>query len=224
MKIETRSEGRRGCGYRSPGLYLVGGGLGEPCGKLPLPLTICPTCGGGIKPTRGWTWVNATALFDAVPCQAKPKQCRTCPIHYGLDRAGLLWIGVAYYATPADFSREADTMGVCRRLAAIPKGLKVGPDGTWVLLAHRRAIHDDDGTAEGRNVAGIFHTFLPKAIEYVVKDDDSEEKLERLQRRGVVLVRVERAPEPAPLFDDPKPAAKAGKQTRRRDQGRRNKE
>src|SRR5207302_7622776 len=52
-------EAKRGCGYRKiGGLYFVGGGRGVACDRLPIPLDICPTCGHGIKQTRGFTWVD----------------------------------------------------------------------------------------------------------------------------------------------------------------------
>lgn len=58
------SEAKRGCGYRKVGgLYLVSSGAGLPCDRLPFPLTVCPTCSCGIKPSRGWTWVEPGALF-----------------------------------------------------------------------------------------------------------------------------------------------------------------
>ena len=51
-------EARRGCGYRKVGgLYLMGGTGGMPCCKMPIPLHVCPTCHGGIKQTRGWSWI-----------------------------------------------------------------------------------------------------------------------------------------------------------------------
>jgi hypothetical protein len=54
--IETRYDRKRGCGWRKPGgLYLCADGVGGVCGKLPIPLDICPTCHGGIKFCRSWT-------------------------------------------------------------------------------------------------------------------------------------------------------------------------
>ncbi|UCC32345.1 MAG: hypothetical protein JSU86_08685, partial [Phycisphaerales bacterium] len=37
----------------------------------------------------------------------------------------------------------------------------------------------------------IFHAFKPTAIEYVVKPDDPQDKLERMVERGITLVRVQ---------------------------------
>jgi hypothetical protein len=57
-------EPKRGCGFRKVGgLYLVGGELMEPCDRLPFELGVCRCCGGGIKPARGWTWIEPAKLF-----------------------------------------------------------------------------------------------------------------------------------------------------------------
>ena len=43
--VHTSVESARGCGYRKGGgIYLVSGGLSEPCPKLPIELHSCPTC------------------------------------------------------------------------------------------------------------------------------------------------------------------------------------
>lgn len=149
--VVISTEHARGCGYRKPakdgvGIYLVGDGLGEPCGLLPYPLEVCPCCGGGIKATRGWTWVTPQLLFGkgdvlskiagverdcalsrklrVVGPNAAPTGdvgCPRCPVGSpppGLH--GLLWIGEAFYATPDDFSREAQAQGVSRKIKAVP--------------------------------------------------------------------------------------------------------
>jgi len=52
-------EAKRGCGWRKAnGLYLVGGGLAAPCDRMPYALDRCPTCGAGVKFTRGHTWLQ----------------------------------------------------------------------------------------------------------------------------------------------------------------------
>jgi hypothetical protein len=73
----------------------------------------------------------------------------------------------------------------------VPRGFKIGE--TWVALAHRKAI-SGYGNKPDEIVykPGIFHVFCPSRIEYVVKDDDSDDKLEKLEKRGISLVRVEK--------------------------------
>ena len=189
IEITTCFEEERGCGYRQEGgLYLVSGKRFSGCGKMPVRLDVCPTCSHGIKPSRGWTWVNATQLLD-VTCTYSV--CLGCPARLDLGRAGLLWIGGRYYKTVESFADEANRLGVSRRLASVPKDFELGK--TWVLLAHREAVANPDGTKS----AGIFGVFMPERIEYVVKTDDSPDKLERLVKRGISLVRVERKPREA---------------------------
>lgn len=143
MKIETRHDRERACGWRSPGgKYLIGVGAIHDCGKLPIKLTVCPTCGAGIKPARAWTWIKPRDFVQPHACGI---DCSvTCPLFFPPDRAGLLWIGEKFYKTPEAFAKEARAQGISRRLPAIPKGFEVGK--TLVLLAHRKAplerLHD----------------------------------------------------------------------------------
>jgi hypothetical protein len=189
--IQTRQDRIRGCGKRKPGgMYLVAAGLGRPCGKLPIPLECCPTCSNGIKPTRGWTWVNGTVLAAQNECRTGA-ECSACPLGGPIGRVGLLWIGGKFYKRPEDWTREAHEQGISRRLAQIPKEFEVGK--TWVFVAHRQCIENADGSY----TAGVFHAFRPTAIEYVVRGDETDEEIERLVKRGITPVRVELQGEPA---------------------------
>lgn len=58
-------EGKRGCGFRKiGGLYMVGEYVSVPCDRLPFILDVCPCCGGGVKQTRGTTWIQPLDLFE----------------------------------------------------------------------------------------------------------------------------------------------------------------
>ena len=204
MNIQTVIEKKRGCGYREPGgLYLRTDGIGRICGALPIELVVCPTCHQGIKPARGWTWINIAALVDVRGCKLEGDSfdnegkggCGDCPIADAkIQTAGLIWVGEKFYKTPEDFSREGREMGISRRITMVPRGFKLGE--TWVALAHRKAIWnkitEDPGTTEIYYKPGIFHIFKPSRIEYVVKEFDPQDKLERLEKRGITLVRVEK--------------------------------
>lgn len=183
MSIEIRMDQRRGCGWRKSGLYLVSDGLGKECFKLPMPLHRCPTCDSGIKATRGWTWVDADVLLSTGPCRTN-SYCNDCALSSKLGRCGLLWIGEQYYKSPQDFTREALQLGVSRRISTIPHGFIIGK--TWVLLAHRKAIRQPDGSL----ISGIFQIFRPKAVEYVTKGDESDDEIQSLIQRGVTPVQV----------------------------------
>lgn len=182
-------EPRRGCGYRKiGGLYLVSGREGLPCDRLPFPLAICPTCSQGIKQTRGWTWIDPTALFRGghVPCiDSRPNRCPVCNPSQ-LKRAGLLWIGGKFYPTTDHFKMEAAELGISRRIRTIPHGFKLGE--SWILLAHPSAISDFDNDTTR---PGIFMTWRPSRIEKIlpVSKVVSEERT-KLEKRGITCVFV----------------------------------
>ena len=158
--MRTLVEGPRGCGFRKPGgLYLVSGNLSEPCPRLPHETEVCPTCGEGIKPARGYTWVDGGKLVPPT-VHGTDEHDLVCPLspardekggyaerypgdhaHYVSrlgERCGLIWIGEQHYKTPGEFMREAAKMGVSRRITAVPRDFEVGE--TWVLLGHRKAV------------------------------------------------------------------------------------
>lgn len=189
--IHTRVESARGCGYRKPGgLYLVSGRLASPCGKLPIPLTVCPCCSTGIKPARGFTWIG-NALIQSATCSICENGC--IPFDGSVERFGLLWVGEKFYKTPQEFRKEASAQGISRRISQVPREFKVGE--TWILLAHRNAIEKSiinkpNDSKEPEYIAAIFSAFLPERIEYVVKGDETEEELLAMEKRGLTLVKV----------------------------------
>lgn len=191
---ETRFDQERGCGWRKPGgLYLVAPSLGKPCGKLPMPMEVCPCCGQGVKPARGFTWVDPGKLFERQKCLSKDG-CLGCSLsmdalgHIAMGKqAGLLWIGEKYYPTAQEWIQESATQGISRRLSRIPRGFKVGIH--WILVGHRKGIQNLDGSW----TPAIFQAFRPKAIEYVVKGDETQEELEALVKRGITPVAVKKA-------------------------------
>ena len=212
--MRTSVEAKRGCGFRKPGgLYLVSDGVGIGCGLLPTPLDVCPTCGAGIKPTRGWQWVSPDDILPHhVDVDINPH--RGCPLNspgqLG-ERAGLLWIGEEFYPTPEAWIAEGRDMGFSRRIKTFPVGFQ--PGVSWVLSAHRKAVmkgygitlngeytvrSQGDLIALGQNPddysvvwgPGIFHVWRPDRVEYVVKGTETEEELAALEQRGIEPVKV----------------------------------
>lgn len=212
VHVITSVETARGCGYRKPsksglGIYLIGGALTAGCGRLPLPLHVCPVCSAGIKPSRSWTWIDPNALFElptagvinadmtgkvtSIPslCNSERRVCEQCPIGWAgiTGRHGLLWIGEQHYSSPHVFLVEARGRGVSRKINAIPKGFELGK--TWVFLAHRKTIPDPE--TPGEFLPGVFSMFRPSSIDLVVADEHSvPERAKKLVEEFGESVRV----------------------------------
>jgi len=219
MITYTNAE-ERGCGYRADGaLYIMAGMPATTCGLLPLLLEVCPTCHGGIKQARGWTWIEPGPLFlasDNVCPSAKfsSPYCGVCVINKGNAvvaaalglKAGLLWVGTAHYPTPGDFIKEGLKVGLSKRISALPKKFVIGQ--TRIFFAHPKAIDGDK--------PGIFGSMIATGVDYIVKDeeermhdlwDGAEDKdlmgrakkivmkLRRMEAKGIRLVRVNRVGE-----------------------------
>ena len=197
-------EAKRGCGYRKVGgLYMVGGGIGIPCDRLPFELTVCSCCGQGIKQARGWTWIDVAKFFQGSHVQAPsltnpmgndPCGCMHgyCPLCYApetLGRAGLLWIGEKFYKTPAQFIKEGVDLGFSRRIKAVPQGFKVGE--TYVMLAHSKAFISHNAATETTYTPGIFYGWLPQRLEkIVVESSRGTDEIAALEKRGITPVFV----------------------------------
>jgi hypothetical protein len=207
-------EPRRGCGYRKVGgLYMVGGGVGIPCDRLPFELTVCTCCGQGIKQARGWTWIDVAKFFQgkhtilagdpniqtapAVElCGCAGGFCPLCNNPESMGRAGLLWIGEKFYKTPDLFVKEGVDLGFSRRIKAVPQGFKVGE--TWVLLAHSKSVtkrgnfNSGFGTKDPDTYApGIFYVWLPQRLEKIVLESTrGTEEIDALEKRGITPVFV----------------------------------
>jgi hypothetical protein len=103
-----------------------------------------------------------------------------------------MWVGEMFYPTPDDFLAEGLAVGISKRMGHIPRGFKIGED--MIMLAHNKCSfleQQEDDTFKMYEAPGIFMAFRPSAIEYVVKDDDTDEYLLSLEKRGIRLVRVE---------------------------------
>lgn len=193
-------EARRSCGYRKVGgIYLVGTGEGIACDRLPYELTLCPCCGAGIKQARGITWLKARQFFVRthsleLEAENSKKDCiclGACPVCNPTDeKYGLLWIGEKYY-TAQSFVEEARRMGISKRVAQVPKGIKLGE--TWLLLAHPKVIAKPDPEKKElfKYYPAIFYAFRPQRIEKIITDKQATPKMmEQLKKRGLTPVVV----------------------------------
>ena len=200
--VEIKYEAERGCGYRKVGgLYMMSGKATSPCGRLPFELTVCPVCNQGIKPAKGWTWIQPQELFEAKGCNKR--HCSMCPVSNPPERGGLIWVGSKFYKTPADFLKEANEVGISRRIPAVPKDFK---PGTVVYLAHRQGIRNPCKNCEGvgagdENCAdckgeglafypAVFAAFVANHIEKVVGEKVTQKEIKKLRARDIVPVIV----------------------------------
>lgn len=213
-------EGKRGCGYRKiGGIYLVSDGVGTVCDRLPIRLNVCPTCGEGIKQSRGWTWIDFHALVGGshyvesgfytgtkgapsvrmVDLCHEALHCALCGSTEEMKKAGLLWVGAGFYPNPIDFMREAKSQGISKRIKAIPRNFKLGE--TWVLLAHPKAYEGTPTfqnsnvlihTQEHRMYPGIFYAFKPSRIEKIITESDAQDPtvIASLEKQGITAVPV----------------------------------
>lgn len=205
-------ESKRGCGYRKVhGMYLVGGLISVPCDRLPYPLTVCPTCGQGMKVNRGFTRINPLKAFGIhdgqhldhlidirAVCKDSFRPCLMCDPKD--ETAYIMLVGEKYYS-PKSFMEEANTLGVCKRIAFIPQELELGK--TAIYLAHKKAcLKNGDGDADkhGRikmlqEDTGIFCAFVPQRIEKLFWEKELQGKKgealkKKLAKQGITPISI----------------------------------
>lgn len=185
MEVRVVTESVRGCGYRKQGLYLMGGGLTEPCERLPFPIY-----GGWPRFSRSWLEFDPSFIFrpDFEPL-CDPDQPghshATCPACTPQNKTEyLLWVGKQHY-TPDSFMEEANRMGISKRIAHMPDGFVF--DESWVFLAHLEGYQGNPG---------MLCAFRPTHLDYVVDDETQiPERAEQLREQygnRLQVVKVER--------------------------------
>ncbi len=169
----------RGCGFRKVGgMYLCGEYISAPCDRLPLPLTVCPVCGQGIKVSRGFTEINPFRLWGihegqgvilegdvggTLHCKDKIRPCFLCDPQD--EPAYIMLVGAGNYKTPEDFLDEAHRMGISKRIPFTPKGLELGK--TVIYLAHPKACEVKEPAAlqEAMAIVEEAQTKRPRLLE-----------------------------------------------------------
>jgi hypothetical protein len=163
-------------------------------------LSVCACCGGGIKFSRGWTWIEPfkllegdhgnTTMVNNEPAITVGCGCASfCPVCYpsihfltiGENfssepiKAGLMWVGEKHYSTES-FSKEANDLGISKRISAIPRGFKVGE--TWIFLAHKKAVENNGSVIDDpdapKYTPAIFTAFRPQRIERIVLESEKK--------------------------------------------------
>jgi hypothetical protein len=101
------------------------------------------------------------------------------------------WIGESFYPTPTSFAVEAGTLGISRRIVAIPRNFKLGE--TWVFIAHPKVKEVVDATTgDVEWMGGVFRIFRPTRIEKIVKQSEFEDEkaMAKLREQGITPVPV----------------------------------
>jgi hypothetical protein len=204
------------------GYYLEGNPGGVDCGRLPVRLIGCESCGQRPKFTRTLQKIDPRAILHAAPktCAYEPSGvCVGCPFGGNLEArrepVGLMWVGARHY-TPAEFSNEAALLGVSKRINKPQEWLR--PGETWIYLAHQDAVplrcenwltvHGDpcqdamgyackmcDGQGWQRE-PGVFMAFRLKRVVKIVSHETPHEEVQALLERNIEPVYVDpRAPE-----------------------------
>lgn len=214
LKVKTWTVQKRGCGWpKAGGLYMVSGERWQGCGKFPFTIEPCDHClKMGLTCSLGYSraprWADLDALLAQATCkrpeviappgspQLKGK-CPACPADAGELGMGILtWVGAKHYPTAREYLQEVDRQGISWRVAQLPNKVVIGE--TWALCCHVNAVRLPLVNGEEPQwKPGAVALYRIDRVNYVVKDGEleSEEgraKLERLQKRGITLVRVER--------------------------------
>lgn len=195
--VKIRTVSRRGCGWpKEGGLYLFSEKPVVGCGKLPVPLGVCPCCGEGIRPSRAPRWLEQPERLwrDRECVKGSPDKCAHCPMSaaYESGPALLIWVGEKFYPKPQDYFKEALEQGISRRILSIPREFKVGE--TWVLLAHRFAVPAPIvwGEEQPDNAPGLIGMFRPTEIQVIVTEETTDEEIEDYLKRGLTPTLIQR--------------------------------
>jgi len=127
-----------------------------------------------VKQTRGWQWIDPAPWLKQ-ECN-DPAQRDHCPCSDPQtlgEKVGLLWVGAEFYNSPGVFMAEAITMGVSRRLKAVPRGFRAGK--TWVFLAHPKACQGIDPDSEEIDLPGVFSIIRPDHWEKIVTESQAQD-------------------------------------------------
>lgn len=80
-----------------------------------------------------------------------------------------MWIGEKFYS-PAEFIREARSVGISKKVASIPKVFEFGKD--IIFLAHIKAVVDYDDDDDPFS-PGVFMSFKPEWVDIVIDDPNN---------------------------------------------------
>jgi hypothetical protein len=193
MTVLRMARTERGCGFRKKGgtyLYSDVDSL-RPCPSLPIGLPDrCPVCGEELEQFRGIKVINPQKFFTTPQEHIVKCAGGVCLACYPPDHGAMMWVGKKYY-TKDLFMQEAVRMGISKRVAKVPKGLKPGDP---IYFMHPEAFPPKEGCVRG--TPGIFTAARISAFHRII--DENQEKDEKfikeLEDQGITPV-IEYDPE-----------------------------
>lgn len=208
MAVLRMAREERGCGFRKKGGTYLFCDVDNvvPCPSLPIELPDrCPTCGEELEQFRGIKVVNPQKYFvspQKVIAKCNPMAVPPCIACYPPDHGALMWVGKKYY-TKDLFMQESVRMGISKRLAKIPKGLKPGDP---IYFMHPEAFPPKEGCVRG--TPGIFTAARISAFHRIIDEDQEKDEkfIKELEDQGITPV-IEYDPEPLAVDDDGKNSA-----------------
>ena len=187
MTVLRMARAGRGCGIRKKGgTYLFCDiQFVMPCPSLPIGLPDrCPTCGEELEQFRGIKVVNPQKFFNSPQKTIVKCVGGTCPACYPPEIGALMWVGKQYYSA-GSFVSEALRMGISKRIAKIPKGLKAG---YVIYFAHPEAFPVEEGKIRGK--PGIFLAARISAFHRIIDEEQEKDEkfIKELEDRGITPV------------------------------------
>lgn len=199
--VQLRIETQRMNGYRRPGyFYLIGERVPYQCCSLPFQLSkdLLPLHGLQPVPEK---FHQGKSIAEGGLCLSQ-----NCPNAIDPRKiAGMMWVPENEYRFAAFFFSEIRTQPVQMLLQNIDWQKLPSLVGSYILLAHRKAIVDysdgplgwvDSHTLEANTTVkyfpGIFAMFVVTGIEYVIGTDKPTNSLKNVykqyQKMGVEIV------------------------------------
>jgi hypothetical protein len=162
------------------------------CDRFPLEVSFCPTCGSGIKFSRGLALINPVKLLGEHKSCTCPSTCPVC--HPKNTTAFTTGIGGKFYDRLDSFVREATDIGVSKTVHNIPRTLTLNKTGVYVIYRDVNALTLDSQQNMNHNKHESFYIvayFIPEALEYLMWESEINDRTKSsAERRHITIIPV----------------------------------
>lgn len=195
LQYHTPIEPKRLCGYRTVGsLYLIANPNFTTCHRLPLPLNSpCSTCGEMPRFNRSISYISPLKLFQPCSfCLNQPVSITVCSDECPACNPPLVgflsWVGAFYYS-PLSFLREANTLGISKKIPFVPKHFN--PNTPWYFAHPNVMLHPNPNASPKATRQGVFLCGYFQRFEKLIWEKDAtEDTVLDLQKKGINAVIV----------------------------------